>query len=366
MIRYLIKNNFKLMMRSATNILLFIVTPVILVSLLSSAFHDLMDKYDSNDHVKAGYRMDVEDTDVSARLLADSARTAAKENGFILSEYPGADPEKTIRQDELAGFVVFEKDGKYSIYENGDRKYEAKALDYLISSVDERIAQFMLDPGRRELPSEAEIAVVHAEHMEPIAASDYYGIIEVIYFGWCAVVCGAGIFTAEKKNHIGKKLKVSGLSELQLFLGKFIPMLLVVSISSLLTAGITILLFGVHWGNPPVSALIIVLSAAAATAFGLMFYNITANVAVTIIAVFSAVWVAGFVGGSFETYMFSVHPQAVKNISPIYHINRALTELSGTGHSDYTANAVVCCIVILLASACVAVLAGEIRRRKGE
>ena len=366
MIRYLIKNNFKLMMRSATNILLYIVTPVILVALLSSAFGSLMEKYETGDTVKAGYRIDAEDSDVKTQLLIDSTKTAAKEGDFILSEYPGADPETKILEEDLAGFVVFEKDGKYSIYENGDRKYEAKALDYLVSSVDERIAKFMLDACRSDEPSEVEIEAAHPEYMEPIEAADYYGIVEVVYFGWCAIVCGAGIFTAEKKYHIGKKLKVSGLSEFQLFLGRFIPMVLVVSISALITAGITILLFGVHWGSPLISALIVVLSAAAATAFGLMFYNITANVVVTIIAVFAVVWVAGFFGGSFETYMFSAHSQTIKEISPIYHINRALTELSCMGHSSYTGSAVIYCIMIMIVSACIAVAAGSLRRRKGE
>ena len=366
MIRYLIKNNFKLMMRSATNILLYIVTPVILVALLSSAFSDLLEKYKTEGSIKAGYRINAEDTDVKAQLLAEQVRTAASESDIILTEYPECDVEKKIMEDDLAGFIVFEKDGKYTVYENGERKYEAKALDYLISSVDERIAQFMLDAYRSDTPPEAEIAIEHPQYMEPIEATDYYGIVEVVYFGWCAVVCGAGIFTAEKKYHIGTKLKVSGLSELQLFLGKFIPMLLVVSISSLLTAGITILLVGVHWGSPLLSALIVVLSAAAATAFGLMFYNITGNVVVTIITVFAIVWMAGFVGGSFETYMLSTQPQVLKDISPVYHINRALTELSCMGHSDHTGSAVIYCIMIMLVSACVAVFTGYIRGRKGE
>ncbi|MBO6297334.1 MAG: ABC transporter permease [Lachnospiraceae bacterium] len=366
MIRYLIKNNFKLMMRSATNILLYIVTPVILVALLSSAFSNLLEKYEANGSIKAGYSIKADDTDVKAELLTEQVKTAANENDIILIEYPECDVEKKIMEEDLAGFVVFEKDGKYTIYQNGERKYEAKALDYLIGSVDQRIAQFMLDAYRSDTPPEAEIAIEHPQYMAPIEASDYYGIVEVVYFGWCAVVCGAGIFTAEKKYHIGKKLKVSGLSELQLFLGKFIPMLLVVSISSLLTAGITILLFGVHWGSPLISALIVVVSAAAATAFGLMFYNITGNVVVTIIAVFAVVWVAGFTGGSFETYMLSTQPQVLKDISPIYHINRALTELSCMGRSDYTLSAITYCIMIMLVSAFAAVAAGYIRGRKGE
>ena len=378
MILYAIKNNFKLMMRSATNTLLFIVSPIILIALLSSAFGDLMEKYESKDDIKAGYRVDADESDMNTRLLAEQLEVVSKDNGLILTQYGDIDPEIIIQQEDLAGFIVFEKGGTYTIYENGDQKYEAKALEYIVSSVDERIAQMIINAPEGagalkmdESSPEAKVPEVklnidHPEYMEPISAIDYYGIIEVVYFGWCAIICGTGIFTAEKKYSIGKKLRVSGLSELKLYLAKFLPILLVVSVSSLITTGITILIFGVHWGSPAVSALIVVLSAAAATAFGLMFYSIFRNVVVTIIGVFAAVWVAGFWGGSFETYMFSITPQFLKNISPLYHINRALTELSCMGHSDYVKNAVIICLGITIVCSVISVLAGGIRRRMGE
>ncbi|MBP5159181.1 MAG: ABC transporter permease, partial [Lachnospiraceae bacterium] len=173
-------------------------------------------------------------------------------------------------------------------------------------------------------------------------------------------------FTSEKKHHIGKKLKVSGVSETKLYLARFVPMLLVVVIAYVITAAITIVAFGVHWGDPLISSLIVILSGAAATAFGLMVYNITMNAAVTIIGVFACVWMAGFFGGSFETYMFSSIPQTLKHISPIYHINRSLTELSCMGHSDYVWSAIVFCLAITAVCSAAAVLAGTIRRRKGE
>lgn len=365
MIRYLIKNNFKLMIRSATNIILYVVTPVILVALLSSSFGDMMEKYEFQGSIKAGYRYDADDTDMDAKLLEEQIKSIAKESDIILSEYPGANPQDTLQKEDLACFIIFERGGKYSIYENGDKKFEVKALEYMVSSVDQRIAKFKRLGPETVAGEKASIGVYHPEYMTPINASDYYGIVEVVYFGWCAVVCGAGIFTAEKKYHIGKKLKVSGLTETQLFFARFIPMVLVVSISSLITAGITALFLDVHWGAPLISALIVVLSAAAATAFGLMFYNITQNAVVTIIAVFMCVWLAGFFGGSFETYMFSVHPQVLKDISPIYHINRALTELSCMGHSSYVKSSALYSTAIMLVCGFAAVFAGYVRRRKG-
>lgn len=366
MILYLIKNNLKLMMRSVTNILLYIVCPIILIALLSSAFGDMMEKYDSKESIKAGYRFE----DGSDNKLVDLMKPVAEENGISLYEYSSGDTEKIIREEELAGLLVFKKDGSYTIYENNDQKYEAKALEYMVGTFNERMipaAMEMMNGGTAGSgPEQVDITIGNSDYMEPIDAVDYYGIIEVIYFGWCAIVCGTGIFTAEKKYHIGKKLHVSGLSEFKLYLAKFIPMVLVVTLSSLITAGISVVMFGVHWGAPLISVLLIVLSAAAATAFGLMFYNITNNAVVTIIGVFAAVWFAGFWGGSFETYMFSSHPQILKDISPIYHINRSLVELSCMGHSGYVGNAVIFTTSIIIVCSFVAVLAGKVRRRNGK
>ena len=72
---------------------------------------------------------------------------------------------------------------------------------------------------------------------------------------------------------------------------------------------------------------------------------------------------AGFYGGSFETYIYSAHPESIKLLSPIYHINRALTELSCMGRSDYVGSAVGYAGLIVAASSIIAILFGQIRKR---
>ena len=140
-------------------------------------------------------------------------------------------------------------------------------------------------------------------------------------------------------------------------------MLIAVSLGILASALLSVALFGVHWGNPILSMIIVLFSVAAATAFGLMFYMIFDNLVVTIIGVFIAVWLAGFFGGSFETYMFSSHPMTLKLLSPIYHINRSLTELSCMGKSDYVVSAILFCSGIIIVCSFIAVLAGSLRKR---
>ena len=353
MIRYLIKNNIKLMTRNITNIVLFIVGPLMVIAILSNAFNDLLKKYE-NETINAGYY--VEDEAISEELL-DALISAASDNDINLKKYDKTNPENTVRENDLCGFIVFSKD-KNTFYENEDHLMSAKVLEYFVSTFFENVTVNALGLDT----SDIRIHIEHPSYTPAIEADDYYGKAEIVYFSWCAIVCGAGIFMSEKKHRIDKKYMVSNLSALQLYLGKFISLSIVVGLSSILTALLTVLLFGVHWGAPLLSALILLLSTSAAVALGILVYNIFDNLVVTIIAVFSISWVANFFGGAFETYMLSSYPESVKRLSPIYHINRCLMELSCMGHSDYTYSALLFCVFIMIICSVLAVLADMIRR----
>ena len=58
MIRYMIKNNLKLMFRSPANIILFILMPILVSSVLASAFSALMKSYENKTPFDVGYCME--------------------------------------------------------------------------------------------------------------------------------------------------------------------------------------------------------------------------------------------------------------------------------------------------------------------
>ena len=58
MIRYLIKNNLKLMLRNKWTIAVMILGPIFVTALLSSAFEDLMASYESAEEFQVGYRLE--------------------------------------------------------------------------------------------------------------------------------------------------------------------------------------------------------------------------------------------------------------------------------------------------------------------
>ncbi|MCM1498187.1 MAG: ABC transporter permease [Clostridium sp.] len=356
MIRYLIKNNFKLMLRNKLILALIFLGPVLVIAILSSAFSELMKSYEGVKAFTAGYRIQAE-----SRFYPymDTIKAAGKDAGITLLEYPEGEPKEVMENNGLSGFVEFETD-TYTVYESSDFKTEGITLEYFLNRVMRESAQAALSAAEEE---EIELPVAKIPYMPAVSAVDYYGIIYIVYFAWCGFICTANVLGSEKKYQIERRYQVSAVSGCKRYLAKWIPNVLAMSICLALSTIITVWLFDIHWGNLFLSAVILFATIMASSAFGLMFYYMFNNLAMTVIAVFTSVWFMGFFGGSFETYMYSAWTDPVKNLSPIYHINRALVELSCMGHSSYTKSAVIYLFIITAVCSAIAVIADSIRKR---
>lgn len=371
MIRYLIKNNFKIMFRSATNILILTLAPIVVSAVLISAFSSIMKKYQETGDFKVGYSYNSEETQT---IVIDGIRAIAEEQGISFVEYKNTEPKDALEDDKLAGFVDFGKDS-YTVYKTDEAEAENQILEYILHAYYENMSMVvsgqMLQGSQqtadtKESAGETDtekIQVQTGDFMPAVDSTDYYGIIYLVYFGWCCIVCGAGLFTAEKKYGIEKREMMSGISELKAYLSKFVPLVAVTCAGLSLYGVASVVLFGVNWGNAFLSILIIILGIMAATALGLMVYSLCDNMVVTVIVVFMLVWYWGFSGGSFETYMFSQMPQILKSLSPIYYENRALVELSCMGSTDYVLKSIAVLGGMTVLFSGIAVLVSTLRRR---
>lgn len=360
MIRYLIKNNLKLMLRGKLAIAAMIAGPVLVIAVLSSAFHDLMQSYEGVEEFKAGYR--VEEGSFLENNM-EAIKEAGEEAGITLLEYPEGEPKELVENNDLAGFVEIGKD-VYTIYESADYPVEGVTLEYFLSRcVKEGTKQAQKAVISNMESEELTLPKTEIDYMPSVDSIDYYGIIEIVYFSWMSIICAAGVLTSEKKNRIEQKYQITGISGMKLFLGKWIPVVLATAFAIGICVAVTIVLFDIHWGNPVMSAALMFLLIMASASFGLMLYAFFKNIAVTVVVLFTSVWFMGFFGGSFETYMFSSTPDALKNASPIYHVNRALVEYSCMGHSSYTNSSIFYLLAIILICSVLAVAADGIRKR---
>lgn len=354
MIRYLIKNNFKLMFRNTWSVAVMLLGPILVIAVLSSAFSELMKSYEGVDEFTVGYRIQEADD-----AMIEATKIAGEEAGILFFEYPEGEIKDVMEKNELSGFVEFAED-KYTVYTSADYEVEGITLEYFMNKVMNEGLNASL-----QIKEQAKIVlpVEQLEYMPAIDSVDYYGIIYIVYFCWCGMICATGVLSDEKKYGIVRRFQVSNISESQNFFGKFIPIVLTVTGGMAIATIITVLLYDIHWGNPFLSTVIVFLMIVAGTALGMMLYNISDSLVITIILQFTIVWFMGFFGGSFETYMFSSTSDLLKQLSPIYHGNRALVELSCMGESSYVASTVIYSLAITVICSIIAIFAGYVRKR---
>ena len=354
MIRYLIKNNFKLMFRNTWSIAVMLLGPILVIAVLSSAFSELMKSYEGVDTFPVGYRIQEADD-----AVIEATKKAGEEAGILFYEYPEGEIKDVIEKNELSGFVEFSED-KYTVYTSADYEVEGITLKYFMNKVMNEGVNASL-----QIKEQAKIVLLveQLKYMPAIDSVDYYGIIYIVYFCWCGMICATGVLSNEKKYGIVRRFQVSNISESQNFFGKFIPIVLTVTGGMAIATVITVLLYDIHWGNPLLSAAIVFLMIVAGTALGMMLYNISDSLVITIILQFTIVWFMGFFGGSFETYMFSGISDLLKQLSPIYHGNRALVELSCMGESSYVTSTVIYSLAVTVICSIVAIFAGYVRKR---
>lgn len=357
MIRYLIKNNFKLMFRNTWSIVVMLLGPVLVIAVLSSAFSELMKSYEGVDEFAVGYRT-IEGAS-EMETIFEPVKDAGEEAGILFYEYPEGEVKDVMEKNELAGFVEFAED-TYVVYKSADYEVEGITLDYFMNKVMNAGVNASLQLQEQE---DIVLPIEELDFMPAVNSGDYYGIVYIVYFCWCGMICATGVLSNEKKYGIVRRFQVSNISETQNYMGKFIPIILTVSVGMAIATGITILFYDIHWGNPILSAFIVFMMILAGAALGMMIYNISNSLVITIIIQFTIVWFFGFFGGSFETYMFSSLSDEIKHLSPIYYANRALVELSCMGKSDYVVGAVLYSLAITVICSAIAIFAGSIRKR---
>lgn len=345
----LIKNNLKLMLRSKWILILMIILPLVTIALLANAFREMLDSAYKMEEFKVGYRVE---KDSGYKELLEPFQTVCKENSIILQEFPEGDIEVLLKSEAVAVFVDIKAEDSYIIYKSNDRNTEAAITEnifanffYQVNEVN-NLTIYSREQGITDIP-EVKAPQVLREKLktDPLPSStDYYGIVYIVYFAWCGMVSLVAVISSERKSAIPKRMKVSHLSNLSYYLGKFIPCTLAIFLEVSAAWALSVILYDIHWGNIMLSALIIFLVSMGSSAFGIVLFQLFRNVGVGIVLGFVITWVAGFFGGCFQTYMYAHLPKVLVELSPFYYLNRTLIEHSVKGYSDYT----VKCILMLL------------------
>ena len=278
-----------------------------------------------------GYEMS-EDSKYS--YAEDYLKEGFENEGLTVVKYDNADPEKLLRDGSIDVFIDFGGDD-YSITGRSNAEIDARIVQYVLYNVDHVMNG---DTGSTSVNTGS------IEAAEQPDADTYYCIVQTMYFASLCSVFLCLIYITERRQNIGIRFRSSTASGVHTYLGKLIACVLTTWLSMILiTGGLVLFLFDIKLDHPVLSVAIMMFTTLAFIAFGMLFFIIFRNTAASIGLLFVVIWFWGYVGGCFETYMLSSVSKTVKQMSPLYFVNRTLVELSVNGSSDY----LMPCITVL-------------------
>lgn len=336
----LIKNNLKLIFRNKVMIFLIIASTVLVVAALSNAFHTLLDQAEKSGEFRVGYQL----TEDSSFLMYEEMLLSSLESeGISCQKFHGETPSEIVKEGQVEVFIDFSGDD-YHIYGGGKNEGQVRSIQFAMFLVTES-ARAALSGGTSAFQPE----VSELPALKTVGAQDYYSMIEIIYFLSLCVIFLSIIIQAERGNHIQSRFRACNAGSAVLYFGKLISCVLVAWLTQIvITGGLVTVLFDVHWGKPWIIFPLLALEAAAFAAFGMVFFLLFRNMATAIALLFMFLWFSGFVGGTFETYMYSSVPDSIKELSPLYYLNRTIVEYSAMGESRYLLPCVLYMAAILL------------------
>lgn len=371
MLLTLVKNNLKLMLREKMTMIFLIVLPVFFIALLSSAFSKELNKNYTIEPFSVGYNVE------AGSRIGDSFQgfiNNFKENKITLLEMKRDKGIEAIKNGSLSVYIEL-NDDKYTIYKKDGLDVNTMIFENSISTAmyfydgNKALINYLMEKG---LPVEINNGVIDGNKnfikletlkVDPVPTSEvYYGIVEIAYFIWFGMMAASNLVSNERKYGVTDRIGLTTASSLTLFFGNLISAVLVIFVQIAIATIFSTILIGVDWGTSPIlSITIIILEIIACSALGIVLSLLIKSQALVNVLIVLFGFLFGFIGGSNQTYMYNFVSDNVAKISPLYHINRTLVELSTKGYSDYTNS----CIIFLLAISMISVIIGILTTAKG-
>lgn len=371
MLLTLVKNNFKLMLRDKMSILFLIFLPILLIVILSSAFSQMLNKNYTLKPFTVGYSIEA-GSHIDENF--PNFIKAFEENKIILSKMTKEKAIEGVKDGSLAAYVDI-NDNEYTIYKKDGFNINTEIFVNSMSS-----AMYLYDGNKalmnylvenkipiklesKDADENSSFVKLETLKVDPMPSSIvYYGITEIVYVIWFGMLAVSVIVNNERKYGVMDRIGLTNASSLTLFFGKLIPSVLVVFIQIGIATIASTILMDVNWGNAPlVSAGIIFLEIITSSALGISIALIIKSQALSNVIIFLFAFFFGFIGGSFQTYMYNFVSNNLAKLSPLYYINRTLVELSTKGYSDYTNN----CVLLLSVISILAMIIGVVTTAKG-
>lgn len=366
MLLTLIKNNAKLLLRNKISFMFMCVFPVILTLILSSAFSSMLGETVELETFSVGYSIE-EGSNIKDYFPSFKEKFEA--NGIALKPMNLQDGTRALSDKEIVSYLVL-SDDKYTIYSGEGIDINAMIFEssfkggmYLYDGFKTMIPYMVQNqmaaaneiiPQIQSLGGQEQVSFVKRERLkaDPVpTAQDYYGIVEIVFIIWFGVSSAVGLEVIERKNKISERIKLTNAKPIILFMGKFIPNIVATCLQVGIAIVVSALLLKVNWGEHLfLSGGVLLGEVIAISALGTMLTVTIRNSTIINIFMYVGAFVFGFMGGSFQTYMYNFVSEDIVRLSPLYYLNRTLVELSTKGSSHYLGTTLIMLFFITILS----------------
>lgn len=344
----MIKNNLKLMLRCKV-IILVVLLMVVVTGLLSSVFKEMMTDNFEIKNCTAGFSFS---QDCKFEPAEDLIKTLLNESGFKTVYCEDVTEGKQKNKGAVDVFIEI-TDAGCTVYSDENYANESSIARMIVYSVISNTS----GTQTKDYTKQYEIKV------DPTPDSQlYYTIAYIVYFTWCASIILGVVISSERKNKIGLKFKSSPISSFRIYLSRFVPLSIVITLLIGISAAVCTPLYSINWKTPILSFFIIFLSCIASAAIGTVIFSLVKNVIVSIALLYSLFMYWGFFGGAFASYLIASYADGLRETSPIYFMIRSLAELNTMGHSDYVCTTILILSAITVVCIPLGIIAVKLRR----
>lgn len=378
MLLTLVKNNFKLLLRNKIMVGMFTIFPILLITILSSAFSlDLKNDY-VLESFEVGYSIE-KGTEIEPYFMV--FKDQIKEIPVTFIEMTKDEALSALEDKKITCYVEL-NDQKYTLYKNQGLDINTIIVEttldsglYLYDGIKElqsltpdgSLVSDSTQPSKDTTEFLDEFINISKLDADPIPeAQDYYGIVQLVYIIWFGIASCITFADTERKSGVVYRIALSKANTSILFLGRFIPTVFSLCFQVGIALITSTILLKINWGPYPLLSFgILLLEIIAISAFGTTISFIIKNVSLINIGTYVASFIFGMLGGCFQTYMYNVDESLAK-WSPLYYINRTLVELSTKGYSAYLNKSIILLMSVIGLSLIIGVIYSRVRGYNNE
>lgn len=378
MLLTLVKNNFKLLLRNKIMVGMFTIFPILLITILSSAFSlDLKNDY-VLESFEVGYSIE-KGTEIEPYFMV--FKDQIKEIPVTFIEMTKDEALSALEDKKITCYVEL-NDQKYTLYKNQGLDINTIIVEttldaglYLYDGIKElqsltpdgSLVSDSTQPSKDTTEFLDEFINISKLDADPIPeAQDYYGIVQLVYIIWFGIASCITFADTERKSGVVYRIALSKANASILFLGRFIPTVFSLCFQVGIALITSTILLKINWGPYPLLSFgILLLEIIAISAFGTTISFIIKNVSLINIGTYVASFIFGMLGGCFQTYMYNVDESLAK-WSPLYYINRTLVELSTKGYSAYLNKSIILLMSVIGLSLIIGVIYSRVRGYNNE